>query len=277
MHESILIYRGFRYLKLGAGMAAVAVLAYAVHQPEVGPPNGGTALGYVLGVWGLGLIVWLAWFGVRKRRYGVGKHNLEDWLSAHVYLGLGLIVVATLHTGFQFGWNVHLLAYVLMMLVIASGIFGVYAYARYPTLITENRRGLSLREMMAQIAELDVKARAISAMLGDNVHREVMNAAEALGLGGSVLDQLRGRDRNCPAARALQRVRDLALDLPAAETEKGHQLIELLARKVQFVDRARRDLRFKAMMDVWLYVHVPLTFALMAALTAHVVSVFFYW
>jgi hypothetical protein len=277
MHESILIYRGFRYLKLSAGMAAVAILAYAVHRPEVGPPNGGTALGYVLGIWGLGLIVWLAWFGVRKRRYGVGKQNLEDWLSAHVYLGLGLIVIATLHAGFQFGWNVHLLAYVLLMLVIASGIFGVYAYARYPTLITENRRGLSLREMMAQIAELDVKARAISATLGDNVHHEVMNAAEALKLGGSVLSQLRGRDRNCPAACALQRVRGLALDLPAAETEKGHQLIELLARKVQFVDRARRDLRFKAMMDVWLYVHVPLTFALMAALTAHVVSVFFYW
>jgi len=277
MHESILIYRGFRYLKLSAAMAAVAILAYAVHQPAVGPPNGGTALGYVLGVWGLGLIVWLAWFGVRKRRYGVGKQNLEDWLSAHVYLGLGLIVVATLHTGFQFGWNVHLLAYVLMMLVIASGIFGVYVYARYPTLITENRRGLALREMLAQIAELDVKAREISATLGDNVHHEVMNAAETLRLGGSALDQLRGRDRNCPAARALGRVRELALDLPASETEKGHQLIEFLARKVQLVDRARRDLRFKAMMDVWLYFHVPLTFALMAALAAHVVSVFFYW
>jgi hypothetical protein len=277
MHESILVYRGFRYLKLGAGMAAIAILAYAVHRPEVGPPNGGTALGYVLGAWGLGLIVWLAWFGVRKRRYGVGRRNLEDWLSAHVYLGLGLIVIATLHTGFQFGWNVHLLAYVLMMLVIASGVFGVYAYARYPALITENRRGMALREMLAQIAELDAKAREISATLGENIHGEVMAAAEALRLGGSALRQLRGRDRNCPAARALGRVRELALDMPAGETEKGHQLIELLARKVQFVERARRDLRFKAVMDVWLYVHVPLTFALMAALTAHVVSVFFYW
>ena len=277
MHESILVYRGFRYLKLGAGMAAIAILAYAVHRPEVGPPNGGTALGYVLGAWGLGLIVWLAWFGVRKRRYGVGRRNLEDWLSAHVYLCLGLIVIATLHTGFQFGWNVHLLAYVLMMLVIASGVFGVYAYARYPALITENRRGMALREMLAQIAELDAKAREISATLGENINGEVMAAAEALRLGGSALRQLSGRDRNCPAARALGRVRELALDMPAGETEKVHQLIELLARKVQFVERARRDLRFKAVMDVWLYVHVPLTFALMAALTAHVVSVFFYW
>ncbi|MGQ0676340.1 MAG: hypothetical protein ACT4N4_09710 [Rhodospirillales bacterium] len=277
MHESILIYRGFRYLKLSLAMVLVAVAAYAAHQPEIGPPNGGTALGYVLGVWGLGLIVWLAWFGVRKRRYGIGKQKLEDWLSAHVYLGIGLVVVATLHTGFQFGWNVHMLDYVLMILVILSGVVGVFAYARYPTLITENRRGSTQREMLAQIAELDVKAREISQQLGDNIHQEIMRAAETLALGGSALKQLAGRDRSCPAARALKRVGELALDLPSADMEKGHLLLELLARKSQVVDRLRRDLAYKAMMDVWLYFHVPLTFALLAALTAHVVSVFFYW
>ena len=277
MHESILVYKGFRWLKLSVAMAAVAVLAYAVHRPEVGPPNGGTTLGYVLGVWGLGLILWLAWFGIRKRRYGVGKQNLEDWLSAHIYLGLGLVVVATLHTGFQFGWNVHTLAYVLMIAVILSGVFGVAAYARYPDLITENRRGMTQREMLSQIAEIDAKARELSVDLGDNIHNEVMRAAEALAFGGSAWRLLRGREPDCPATRAMRRVGEMAMDLPKADAEKGHQLLELLARKVQSVERVRRDLSHKAMMDVWLYFHVPLTFALIAALTAHVVSVFFYW
>jgi hypothetical protein len=31
------------------------------------------------------------------------------------------------------------------------------------------------------------------------------------------------------------------------------------------------------MLEIWLYLHVPLTFALIAALVAHIVSVFFYW
>jgi hypothetical protein len=30
-------------------------------------------------------------------------------------------------------------------------------------------------------------------------------------------------------------------------------------------------------MQIWLYFHVPLTIALLAALTAHIVSVFLYW
>jgi hypothetical protein len=227
---------------------------------------------------GLGLIVWLAWFGVRKRRYGLGgKMQLEDWLSAHVYLGLGLVVVATLHTGFQFGWNVHTLAYTLMILVILSGAFGVFAYLRYPRLMTENRRGATQRELLTQIAELDVKAREISAGLGDDIHGEVMAGQEKLSFGGSARRLLSGRDRNCPAAAALKRISDLSLGLPVAEAEKGRALIALLARKVELVERMRRDLAYKAMMDVWLFVHVPLTFGLLASLTAHVFSVFFYW
>jgi hypothetical protein len=30
-------------------------------------------------------------------------------------------------------------------------------------------------------------------------------------------------------------------------------------------------------LEVWLYIHVPLTFALIAALAAHIIAVFFYW
>jgi len=36
-------------------------------------------------------------------------------------------------------------------------------------------------------------------------------------------------------------------------------------------------LRYKAMLDLWLYFHVPLAFMLLAALAAHVISVFIYW
>jgi hypothetical protein len=36
-------------------------------------------------------------------------------------------------------------------------------------------------------------------------------------------------------------------------------------------------MRIKALLEVWLYVHVPATFALLAALTAHIISVFYYW
>ena len=45
--------------------------------------------------------------------------------------------------------------------------------------------------------------------------------------------------------------------------------------KSALLARIRRDIRYKALMEIWLYLHVPLTFALLAALTAHIVSIFF--
>jgi hypothetical protein len=53
--------------------------------------------------------------------------------------------------------------------------------------------------------------------------------------------------------------------------------VKLLQRKDAVLERIRQQMRIRALLEVWLYVHVPLTFALIAALAAHIVSVFFYW
>lgn len=276
MHESVLVYRGFRYLKAAVILMLAAVVVYAFDRPLVAP-NGGTWLGYTLGTIGALLIVWLTWFGVRKRQYDLGPGMLEEWLSAHVYLGIALTVIATLHTGFQFGWNVHTLAYVLMMAVILSGGFGVYAYLRYPTLMTENRRGQTLTELMTQMAELDVEARDVAQTLSNEIADAVLKAARETRIGGGVARQLSGRDPACATAAALARIEGLAREAEAEKADNMRRLISLLTRKTELLERARRDVRMKAMMTIWLYFHVPLTFALLAALVSHIVSVFFYW
>jgi hypothetical protein len=71
-----------------------------------------------------------------------------------------------------------------------------------------------------------------------------------------------------------------ALNQAASEEADDPALLKveaLLQRRRAQLERIRRHLRLKALLEVWLYVHVPATFALLAALTAHVVSVFFYW
>ena len=51
----------------------------------------------------------------------------------------------------------------------------------------------------------------------------------------------------------------------------------LIGQKERLLSQLRRDLQYKAYMDMWLYIHVPLSFGLLAALATHIVSVFFYW
>lgn len=275
-HESFLVYRDSRYLKRAVLLVIVSIAAYLGWTPP-GGHNGGTWLGYTLGTIAALLIVWLMLLGIRKRRYGPGNWSLAAWLSAHVYLGLSLIVLATLHAAFQVGWNIHTLAYVLMLVVILSGVWGVIAYARLPTLITDNRVGQSFDGMLAEILELDQQSAELAGDLGDQFATEVRRSRDESRIGGSLRRQLSGRDPRCGTTRALARVRELAASVPEAQRAAAQALIEALGRKQELLRRARQDVRYKALLDIWLVLHVPLSFALLAALIAHIVSVFFYW
>jgi len=147
MQESILAYRRLRYLWVASALAAIAIIAYAFHAPSE-PPNGGTWLGYTLGGIGAALILVLAAFGRRKRAYSSRLGSVQGWLSAHVYLGIALVVIVTLHAGFQFGWNVHTLSYVLTCVVVGSGVVGVWFYLRYPGLMSQNRAAQTREQML---------------------------------------------------------------------------------------------------------------------------------
>lgn len=274
-HQSFLVYDRFLYLKIAVAGTGLAVVLYLAHRPT-GTPFGGTWLGYVLGTVGALLIVWLTWFGYRKRSYAANQGKLEAWLSAHVYFGLSLLVIATLHTGFHLGWNVHTLAYALMCGVILSGACGVFFYIYCPPAMTQNRRGGTMTQMMTRIAALDDDIRA-KAMGLDNPTVAVLRAAtETTIIGGSFWQQLTGHYPDCTTAKALKAMTK-AEAVDAAHAGTLRQVRMLLDEKAQLVTRARRDLGYKAKLDVWLYVHVPLTFGLLAALLAHIISVFYFW
>lgn len=277
MHESFLTYRGFLFLKI-AGLAGIlAVALYLGHRP-MDAPNGGTWLGYGLGTVSALLILWLAWFGVRKRRYG-GAAPLRGWLSAHVYLGSALLVLATLHTGFQLGWNVHTLAYALLVVVVVSGFVGTIAYVRLPRMVTANRGRQTLEAMVAEISALDREARQAAMVLDDKVNAMVVAASERLQLGGSLRRILSGHEPNCLTGACLAHLEELATKgrLGPEEGTKLGTLVRLLYRKSELLHRARLDLRYQALLDIWLHVHVPATVLLIVSLVAHVVSVFFFW
>lgn len=276
MHQSILIYRRYLFLKLGVAAALATIVAYLAHAP-LGPPNGGTWLGYALGTVSAALVVWLTWYGVRRRRYGPGRSNLEAWLSAHIYLGLALIVTATLHTGFQFGLNVHTLAYALMLAVIVSGIVGVFLYLRIPEAMTRNRRGKSQAEILLQIAEIGEECQRTAMGLSEEVNTAVFEAMHRIRVGGGLSRQLSGRDPRCPIAALSARLEALATAAGGEQADDFRRLVAAVSRQRVLLRQVRLDLRYQVLMQVWLFVHLPLSLALLAALTAHVLSVFVYW
>ena len=270
-HEGFLRHRLFYWAKVAGGLSLLSLLAYFAADVEP-RPNGGSWIGYTLGTIGAGLIVWLSLLGIRKRAITPGAWSLKAWTSAHVYLGLSLIVVATLHTGFQLGWNVHTLAYGLMMLVIVSGMFGVWAYATLPSALSSNREEMTLGQMVESLAALDRQLDDAAQPLARQQADLVIAASAEDPFGPGLLRRLSGRYPDCATQIAI-----LELAGPEAGDPAIDRVGKLLVRRKAQLERMRRQIRIKAMLEVWLYVHVPATVALLAALLAHIISVFFYW
>jgi hypothetical protein len=172
---------------------------------------------------------------------------------------------------------VHTLAYMLMLIVIFSGFYGVYAYLRFPREMTDNLGDDTLALLLIKITDFDRQARQLSLSLPDSISRLVLESAQGTQIGGSWVQQLRGRDPYCPTTAAVAGVQVVGRKLSGEQAKTNHQLYTLLLQKQELVARARRDVQLKAWMDLWLYCHVPLSIALLVALTIHIVSVFFYW
>ena len=267
LHRSFLSFRDGLYGKLAALLSLFAILLYWLDRPER-PPNGGTMLGYAYGTIGLVLIAWLAWFGIRRRRYG-GTGNLENLLSAHVYFGSALLVVATLHTGFAWHWNVHGLAFLLMVGVIGSGVFGAYAFWRTPKLMTANRAGETLTTLAASLAAEDSRCEALALPFSDEV---------ALAVSACLSRPSRGRppDRRQTLAAIASVQQQLGAPGGAAPAQIL-ALVQGLTRRLAILDTLTRDRRHRAFMLLWRAVHVPMTLGLLVALFVHVFAVFYDW
>ena len=275
VHDSFFIYKGLKFLWYAVALAFISIVLYMWHNP-LGEPNGGSWLGYTLGIISAVLVLWLTWFGVRKRQYAVSATGLKVWLSAHIYLGLALVVTATLHSGFQIGWNIHSIAYILMLLTVLSGVVGVFIYAYYPKLMTKNRAGLSLDEMMGQISELDQDILKAGQQLPEEINTALLKAATETSKGGNIIEKLSPKNIDCPTLNARNLIEEKFADMGLRD-QNISKVIALLAKKTKLLRRARRDIQIKVILRVWLFFHIPLSIGLLAALFSHILAVFFYW
>ena len=287
LHTSFLAHARGRYLWVALMLSIGSGIAYVVNDP-IEPHNGGTILGYTLGTIGALMILWLAYLGRRKRNFIKGWGTVRGWVSAHVYLGSALLVVATLHTGFQFGMNIHTLAYALMVLVIFSGVFGVFAYRTYPSARNDLKKTRSLDELFLKVEELDTQLIRMLNNSAEDIRHLVTSAIARTVVGGSFFDQLLARDgsvielkgvvqKNASQEVALDYLMNRSRELKGEELNALKDVIRTFNSRRGVLDAIRGDIRMLAVIQVWLYLHVPATFALISALLAHVYAVFFYW
>jgi hypothetical protein len=119
---------------LAATIVAIFVLtaAYLLCAESLGWRSGGTPLGLALGVLALGLMVFAALLGLRKRFpiWRIGRTT--TWMRAHLWLGFLALPVALLHAAFHARGPLTIALMALTVLVVVSGLIGAWLQHTLP-------------------------------------------------------------------------------------------------------------------------------------------------
>lgn len=277
MQGTLLTYGKKRYL-WATVIGAVALLVSYSYYARTAIPSGRTVWGLVYGWIGLVAILVLMFLSIRKRWYFSHLGTLQGWTSAHVYVGLLTLLIIPMHAGFQFGWDVHTLAYILLVVVVLSGIVGLIVYLTVPGILTTHESGMLPDMLEAEINQIFREMKQLAAdtpgIFQHLYQEEAHRSRERTSQGWRILFT-----RVDPDAILAQRTRDLhnqLADMPATDQEGFSKFAGLILRKTELEAYLVDQMRLKNGLQAWLYVHVPASIAMVAAVGIHLLVVVYY-
>ena len=276
MDDSFLSYGGKRWLWFGGLSAGLLCLSYLVYRRQM-LPHGGTAMGLTYGILGTVVILILMALGIRKRRYGSGLGTIQGWTSAHVYLGLLTMLLIPMHAGFKFRLDIHTLAFALMAIVVLSGVVGVLLYRTMPPRLTQIEQSIQADKVDKELSRLVTEIRTLAKDKGDQFagvcQTEISRLIGKHHLGWRLLWVSQGEDPLTAKGRELT---NAVTQIPQAEHKDFQTLSRLILQMIQLEQTLVTQMRLRNRLQAWLYIHVPVSIALMVAIVLHLVAVFYY-
>lgn len=268
MQESFISHRNYLWFWTILGLTLGMIAWYLLDNP-VGGRSGSTYFGYGSGIFSAIAILILMWFGIRKRSYSAHIVSLKGWLAFHIWLGLSLLIVVPLHADFEFGCNLHSMAFYFLAFVVISGILGTYFYRVLPLETISNRGAGAITKRKQDLESLTAQLQKDF----DNQPPEY----------GSILRSLdKDSDQFCmfkcfannefdqaQAAQALSKIPD-SNRLPAME------IISRMAKKRELQSGLRKESRVLFWLKAWLFVHIPCSIVLVVLVLIHIFSIFYF-
>jgi hypothetical protein len=254
--------------------ATVAAFVWSLKRESFA--HGGSLIGLIFGTAGYLLILLLAYYGIRKRSYRSRFGTMEQWLQSHIYLGILVLVLLVLHTGGRFNDKVAVTTLILVAVVVLSGIAGAIFFVTVPRLLTEVESNLTVEEISTQLNQL---ARNMARLASGRsqpfvrIYDGLMKESMPGWLAGWRL--LLSRMRRGGQQSVADWSKLLAL-VGKEEQEPLRQMLVFSRQRKELLIRLMYQQRYKNILEFWLYIHVPVTIAVLVFGTVHVVAVFYY-
>lgn len=274
-------------------LLVVASLLYIVYaRTWPGGPSGRTWPGMLFGVVSALLMFFAGLLAIRKKTIRLRVGTVSWWLKSHIWLSLLSVPLVFFHAAFRWGGTLELLLWLLLALVVASGMVG-----------------LVLQNLLPRTMKLQLSSEVIQDQLAEVCYRLVLHTDEKITercqsgameaalrrtpdqvispetdpkcwLAGFYLDTVRpflsmGSSIGSPlsstqqAQLTFERVRSV---LPF----ESHATVELMEESCQERRRLAQQERLYGWLHGWLKFHVPCSIALMVFIVVHALTAMYY-
>jgi len=285
------------------GAATAVYVLYALAAPH--GARGGSPLGLTFGVIGFAFMIFAGLLGARKQVPVWRLGRAQAWMRGHLWLGLLALPMILFHGGFHFGGLLTSVLLWLLIITVASGVFGAILQHYLPRLMLERVPLETIYDEIDRIrTQLRVEAEGFLEDLCGNVPEavEVGATEEAIRAGGftalrpsrtgtgaqyglteeevepvrsfyshELLPFLINPDspdsRLADDTRAQGAFSKLRMLVPAA----AHPVIANLESLCDEERQLTRQARLHRLLHTWLLVHIPLSLALLLLSVFHVV------
>jgi hypothetical protein len=258
-----------RNLQFTAAASVLMLLVWVVaSRAAPWSPKRGAGLGF--GILAAVLFVFEMLYPFRRPR-ARPLFTAQNWVQAHIYLGVVAFLAAVLHTDFTWphgwmGWALLLLA----SWTTATGLIGVWLQKRIPARLSEGLRVEALYERIPSLVE-QLRTEADALMEGtsdtlENFYRtQVRPTLARVKPSWSYFTDVRaGRER------ALERFRSVSPFVGEAEKQKVEDLMAVFTEKLEL----DAQYTMQGILRRWLAwtLHVPAAGLLIGLLAVHIVA-----
>jgi len=212
----------------------------------------------------------LALFNARKKLPFIPLLSATTWMQIHIYVGFFTVVVFLFHTGFRApAGGLEILTHALFAAVALSGVIGLALSRFLPPRLTAHGENVVFERIPGMIVSLRKEA------------EQLIVAAEAKTHSSSIaefyearLAAFFARPRHLwshlvsspkPLNSLLERIDALDRYLDADERETSAQIAGLVRAK----NNLDHQWHLQGLLKVWLFVHIPLSFALLLFAAVH--------
>jgi hypothetical protein len=273
----------------------VAVIIYIPYDRiTLGGAAGGTVIGIIYGSVGFAFMIFAGLLSLRKRFPVWRMGRAQSWMRGHLWLGLISYPIIFLHSGFSFGHGaLTFWMMVLFTVVIVSGLVGAALQHYMPRMVTQMVPMETIYGDSAHVLrDLQEEAERIVADVCGPVVAMSATAASASGMSISTLVQVMDKAASAEMQRFYEQemlpylkqagarssvlantnaaaaiFKNLRTLLPATVHEALSDLENICYEKRQIDLQAR----LHRILHGWLFVHIPLSYALLVMGAIHAV------